>query len=174
MSQRGLGRFRRRFTFAKGAGVTEVRPRGPNNGRPRDRRGPQPHVAPKAGEVAELSIKELGNFEYDQTRGGNIPADVMGMSGGQDPSSRIYDADGSSGEYHAVCPGVEPGDMLPRPGSADSTHDCLRLPQGGKTIGYCPDEIIIEGNLKVEEKKDDGYLVSIFSLGVTSVKPAPK
>ena len=37
-----------------------------------------------------------------------------------------------------------------------------------------PDELVIEGKLKVEEKKDDGYIVSLFELEVSSVKPAPK
>src|SRR5436190_21651414 len=36
----------------------------------------KPLTPPKSGEALELSIKELGNFEYDQEKGGNIPADV--------------------------------------------------------------------------------------------------
>jgi hypothetical protein len=44
----------------------------------------------------------------------------------------------------------------------------------GKAVGYFPDELVVEGKLKVEEKKDDGYVVSLFELEVTSVKPAPK
>jgi hypothetical protein len=44
----------------------------------------------------------------------------------------------------------------------------------GKAVSYYQDEIIVEGNLKVEEKKDDGFIVSIFELECTSVKPAPK
>ena len=31
----------------------------------------------------------------------------------------------------------------------------------------CPDEIIVEGTLKVQEKKDDGYIVSIFEMDVS-------
>src|SRR5438067_5113798 len=31
----------------------------------------KPHPAPKPGEVINLTIKELGNFEYDAERGGN-------------------------------------------------------------------------------------------------------
>ena len=37
--------------------------------------------APRHGEVLELAIKDLGNFEYDQEHGGNIPADVKGLNG---------------------------------------------------------------------------------------------
>ena len=44
----------------------------------------------------------------------------------------------------------------------------------GKAVSYFPDEIIVEGKLTVEEKKDDGYIVSIFEMETSSVKPAPK
>jgi len=44
----------------------------------------------------------------------------------------------------------------------------------GNAVGYCPDEIMVEGTLKVGEKIDDGYIVSIFEVAVKSVKPAPK
>ncbi len=44
----------------------------------------------------------------------------------------------------------------------------------GKAVAYSPDEIVVEGKLNVEEKKDDGYIVSLFDLAVTSVKMAPK
>ena len=41
-------------------------------------------------------------------------------------------------------------------------------------MSYYPDEIIVEGTLKVEEKKEDGFIVSIFEMDVNSVKPAGK
>jgi hypothetical protein len=44
----------------------------------------------------------------------------------------------------------------------------------GKAVGYSPDEIVVEGKLNVEEKKDDGYIISIFEVTVSSVKAAPK
>src|SRR5437762_6919468 len=40
-----------------------------------------PHPVPKSGEVVDLAIKELGNFEFDAEHGGNIPADVKRMTG---------------------------------------------------------------------------------------------
>jgi hypothetical protein len=43
----------------------------------------------------------------------------------------------------------------------------------GKAVSYCPDEIFVEGDLKVDEKRDDGYVVSIFELTAKSVKPVP-
>jgi hypothetical protein len=44
----------------------------------------------------------------------------------------------------------------------------------GKSVSYYPDEIVCEGTLKVDEKKDDGYIVSVFEMDVQSVKPAAK
>jgi hypothetical protein len=44
----------------------------------------------------------------------------------------------------------------------------------GKAVSYFPEQIVVEGKLNVEEKKDDGFIVSIFQVDVTSVKPAPK
>jgi hypothetical protein len=41
-------------------------------------------------------------------------------------------------------------------------------------VSYYPDEIVVEGTLKVDEKRDDGYIVSIFEIDAKSVKPAPK
>src|SRR5205823_1959203 len=41
----------------------------------------KPHPAPKAGETIGLTIKELGNFEYDADKGGNIPEAVKALSG---------------------------------------------------------------------------------------------
>jgi hypothetical protein len=42
----------------------------------------------------------------------------------------------------------------------------------GKAVSYYPDEIVVEGKLKVEEKKDEGFIISIFEMEVGSVKPA--
>ncbi|MGH7178876.1 MAG: DUF3299 domain-containing protein, partial [Tepidisphaeraceae bacterium] len=41
----------------------------------------KPHRAPRPGEVLELEIRDLGNFEYDADHGGNIPQDVQRLSG---------------------------------------------------------------------------------------------
>ncbi len=43
----------------------------------------------------------------------------------------------------------------------------------GKAVSFA-DEITVEGKLKVDEKKDDGFIVSIFEMDIASVKPAPK
>ena len=44
----------------------------------------------------------------------------------------------------------------------------------GKAVSYYPDEICVDGTLKVDEKKEDGYIVSIFEVECSSVKPIAK
>ena len=44
----------------------------------------------------------------------------------------------------------------------------------GKAVSYYPEQIVVEGKLSVQEKKDDGFIISIFEVAVSSVKPAPK
>ena len=39
------------------------------------------HQPPPAGQVLDIEIRDLGNFDYDQDRGGNIPEDVKRLSG---------------------------------------------------------------------------------------------
>ena len=133
----------------------------------------KPHAAPKPGEVLEMAIKDLGNFEYDQEHGGNIPTDVRKLNGAtirlrgfmipMDQAENITQF-ALVPSLFACCFGQPP----------QIQHTIVVDCPKGKAVGYCPDEIIVEGKLKVEEKKDDGYIVSIFGLDVQSVKPAPK
>jgi hypothetical protein len=132
----------------------------------------KPHTVPKPDETLEITIRDLGNFEFDPELG-NIPADVKKLSGAK---VRFR------------------GFMLPLDQAANITQfalvpslfDCCfgQPPQiqhtivantlKGKTVGYSPDEIMVEGTLKVEEIKSDGYVVGIFAVEVTSVKQAPQ
>ncbi len=133
----------------------------------------KPHPAPKPGEVVEMTIKELGNFEYDQEHGGNIPADVKRLDGSQirlrgfmipmDQAENITQF-ALVPSLFSCCFGQPP----------QIQHTIVVNCPKGKAVGYCPDEILVEGTLRVAEKKDDGYIISIFEMAVTSVKPAPK
>ncbi len=133
----------------------------------------KPHPAAKPGETVEMTIKELGNFDFDQDHGGNIPADVKAMSGEKlrlrgfmipmDQAENITQF-ALVPSLFACCFGQPP----------QIQHTIVVNCPKGKAVGYCPDEIIVEGKLNVEEKKDDGYIVSIFQIETSSVKPAPK
>lgn len=133
----------------------------------------KPHKTPKAGEVLDLLIKDLGNFEYNQEHGGNIPADVKALTGSKlrlhgfmipmDQAENITQF-ALVPSLFACCYGQPP----------QIQHTIVVTCPKGKAVGYCPDEIVVEGTLKVQEKKDDGYIVSIFDMDVSSVKPAAK
>jgi hypothetical protein len=133
----------------------------------------KPHAAPKPGQVLEMSIKELGNFEYDQEKGGSVPDDVKRLSGSMirlrgfmipmDQAENITQF-ALVPSLFACCFGQPP----------QVQHTVVVNCPKGKAVSYCPDEIVVEGKLNVQEKKDDGYVVSIFEVTVTSVKPAPR
>jgi hypothetical protein len=133
----------------------------------------KPIPTPKAGQVTDLLIKDLGNFDYDIEKGGNIPADIKALSGTKF-RTRGYmiplDQAESITEFalvpslFACCFGQPP----------QIQHTLVVHCPKGKAVSYFPDEISVEGTLKVEEKKDDGYIISIFEIDASSVKPAPK
>jgi hypothetical protein len=133
----------------------------------------KPHAAVKAGETLELSIKELGNFDYDQDKGGNIPADVKQLAGStvrlrgymipMDQADNITKF-ALVPDLFACCFGQPP----------QIQHMVVANCPSGKAVSYSPDEILVEGKLNVDEKKDDGYIISIFEVTVSSVKAAPR
>lgn len=133
----------------------------------------KPIPAPKPGQVTDLLIKDLGNFDYDIEKGGNIPADIKALNGTKF-RTRGYmiplDQAESISEFalvpslFACCFGQPP----------QIQHTLVVHCPKGKAVSYFADEISVEGTLKVEEKKDDGYIISIFEISASSVKPAPK
>jgi hypothetical protein len=133
----------------------------------------KPHPAPKSGEVLEMAIKELGNFEYNQETGGNIPADVKALTGStirlrgymipMDQAENITQF-ALVPSLFACCFGQPP----------QIQHTIVVNCPKGKAVTYFPDEILVEGKLTVQEKKDDGYVVSLFEIEAGSVKAAPK
>ena len=131
------------------------------------------HAAPKEGEVLTIGIKELGNFDYDADKGGNIPDDVKKLAGSKIRVTGFMipldQADNISNfslvpSLFACCFGQPP----------QIQHQIVVHTPKGKSVSYYPDEIVCEGTLKVDEKKDDGYIVSVFEMDVQSVKPAAK
>ena len=131
------------------------------------------HKKPKDGEVYALGIQELGNFDYDQEKGGNIPKDVLALTG---TTVRLHgfmipldQADKIKQfvlvpDLFACCFGQPP----------QVQHGVIVNCPEGKAVSYYPEQIVVEGKLKVEEKKDDGFIISIFEIACNSVKPAPK
>ncbi len=132
-----------------------------------------PHPPVKDGEVVEMAIKDLGNFEYDPDNGSPIPDDVKALNG-KTIRLRGYmipmDQAENISKFALVpslfncCFGQPP----------QIQHTIVVTCPKGKAVNYYPDEIIVQGKLTVDVVKDDGFIVGIFALETSSVKPAPK
>ena len=133
----------------------------------------KPHPAPKTGAVYEVDIQTLGNFDYDQEKGGNVPEDIRKLGGAvvrlkgymipMDQAENITQF-ALVPSLFACCFGQPP----------QIQHTVVVNCPKGKAVGYTADEIVVEGTLKVQEKKDDGYIISLFEMEVASVKVAPR
>jgi hypothetical protein len=131
------------------------------------------HGTPTAGQTVEMPIKELGNFDYDSTNGGNIPADVNRMEGCHFKTNGYMiplDQAESISEFalvpslFACCFGQPP----------QIQHTIIVTCPKSKAVSYFPDELVVEGTLHVKEVKDGGFIVSIFQMDASSVKAAPQ
>jgi hypothetical protein len=131
------------------------------------------HPAPTPGDVIELPIKELGNFDYDAAVGGGIPDDVKRMDGCHFRTSGYMiplDQAESISEFalvpslFACCFGQPP----------QIQHTIIVHCPKSKAVSYFPDELTVEGTLHVKEDRDGGFIVSIFQLDATSVRAAPQ
>jgi hypothetical protein len=131
------------------------------------------HDAPKAGDVVEMPIKELGNFDYDPNVGGGIPDDVTRMDGCHFRTKGYMiplDQAESISEFalvpslFACCFGQPP----------QIQHTIVVHCPPAKAISYFPDELVVEGTLHVKEIRDSGFIVSVFEMDATSVKAAPQ
>ncbi len=133
----------------------------------------KPHEPPKEGQVLDMRIKDLGNFDYDADKGGGIPQDVVRLSGHairlrgfmipMDQATNISQF-ALVPDLFACCFGQPP----------QIQHTIVVNCPKGKAVSYYPDEIIVEGTLKVAEKRDEGFVVSLFEVEVSSVKPSAK
>ncbi len=131
----------------------------------------KPIPAPVDGKIADFeNIRDLGNFEYDPENGGGIPLDVQAMSehvirirGYMIPMDQAENITTFAlvPSLFACCFGQPP----------QIQHTIVVRTPKGKAVGYYPDEIIVEGKLKVEEKKEDGFVISVFEMSANSVKP---
>jgi hypothetical protein len=133
----------------------------------------KPHAKPVEKTTYELSIKELGNFDYDQTAGGNVPEDVKSLSGSKlRVNGYMIPMDQAEAvssfalvpDLFACCFGQPP----------QIQHIIIARTPPGRSIAYYPDEIVVEGTLIVDEKKEDGFIISVFEMDVSAVRPAAK
>jgi hypothetical protein len=130
------------------------------------------HAAPVPGKTLDLAIKELGNFDYDAEKGGKIPDDVKRLSGSKvrlrgfmmpiDQLDKITKF-ALVPSLFGCCYGAPP----------QIQHVIIVTCPSGTQADLTSDEVIVEGTLNVQERKDDGYVVSLFDLAAASLKAAP-
>ena len=129
-----------------------------------------PHKAVPAGTVAEVSIKEMGNFEFDPTKDADVPADVKLLEGAKvklngymwpmNQSDKITEF-ALVPSLTSCCFGAPPGVQ----------HVVTCRAPGGKSVDFSVDEIYVEGIVHVRVKRENDYTSSIFEVDVTSVRP---
>lgn len=132
------------------------------------------HPATQPGELIELSLKELGNIDYDPAMGGGIPDDVKAMSGVKVRLTgyMVLMDQAENITHFAIVPSLFCNCGFCSAPQMQQTSD-VTVPKG-KVVQYFPDPVTVEGTLHVREQKEDGFIVSIFDVEATSVKPAAK
>jgi hypothetical protein len=130
-----------------------------------------PHAPPVPGQVLTMSIKELANFEFDPNGNSPIPADVKALDGAKfrlrgfmipmNQAEQITD--------FSLVPSLV-GCCFGQPPGVQHTITCRTLK--GTAIDYTVDEIMVEGTLKLDVKRDEGYAYNVFDLEVSGAKPA--
>src|SRR5437588_464236 len=130
----------------------------------------QPHPPPSPGHASEMTIDELGNFRYDPEKGG-LPDDVRRLDGAtvrlkgyMIPTNQAEDI-----RQFAMTPSL----VVCRFCQPPQIHQMVVVNcPPGKAVSYFGEPISVEGKLKVKERREDGYVVSIFELDATSIRAA--
>lgn len=130
------------------------------------------HTRPAGDQTAVMSIKELGNFDYDPDKGG-LPEDVKKLNGIKIRLTgfMIPAAQADKVTHFSLVPSLF-SCCYGRPPQVQHTIN-VNCPKG-QSVTYSPDQIVVEGKLTVAEKKDDGYVVGIFQVDPSSITAAKK
>ena len=128
-----------------------------------------PHPVPQPGVIPELAIKELGNFPYDDEKGG-VPPDVAALDGTQIRLSGY------------MLPAFQTDQIKQFTLVSDVYECCFGQPPGvehminvvlpeGKAVPFTYGEIQVTGTLWITEERRDGYVINLFTIrDVTSVR----
>ncbi len=129
-----------------------------------------PHARPKYGDVLVMSIKEMGNFEFDPAVDADVPADVhlldgahVKLSGYMIPLTQAVKVD-----KFALVPNLAGCCTFESVPGVQHTVTCTVA--RNQAMDYLLDELEVEGVLHVRVAREDGYTNSIFELDVTGAK----
>ena len=128
-----------------------------------------PHARPAGGAVTTFeTIQDLGNFDYDPDTGG-LPDDVLALDGATVRLSGFMIPLTQAGQVtqfalvpslFACCFGQPP----------QLQHTVVVDCPAGKSVPYYPDQITVQGTIHVGEKREDGYVISLYEMDADSVK----
>lgn len=131
------------------------------------------HRKPPDGQVLELSLAELGNFEFDELRDTSLPEDVVSLSGSLFRTTGYMiplDQVGKVTRFLLVndlmscCFGQVP----------KLQHVMYVTLPPGRWVEPTNERLLVEGTLTVEIRKQDGYVTGLFEMTPTSIKYAPQ
>jgi hypothetical protein len=128
-----------------------------------------PHKRPADGQVFDISIRGLGNFDYETEAGEVIPPDVRQLDGTKIRLRGFIVPTNQSVRLtqFALVPSLF-NCCFGQPPQIE--HTVMVTCADGLTVDLTANEVVVEGTLKVAEVKDDGYVVSIFNVRATQVK----
>jgi hypothetical protein len=121
------------------------------------------HPATQPGQVLEISLAELGNFDFDpEDKDAKLPDDVKALTGvtvklhgfmvPMDQADQI--------SKFALIPTFKIDSFHPIPIQQTIVVTC----PPGKPFNYCGDEIIVQGKLAAAIMQEDGFVIAIFAV----------
>ena len=128
-----------------------------------------PHLPPTPGETRDLAIKALGNFEFDPNKDTQVPADVAALDGAhlRLTGFMIPLTQAEKLSDFALVPSLV-SCCFGQPPGVQHIITCRTPPKKG--VDFAVDELVVEGVLHVNVRREDNYTNSIFEMEVSSVK----
>lgn len=131
------------------------------------------HAPPRPGEIREMTIQELGNFDYNPDASDPIPADVRRLDGMR---VRLRGFMISIDETEKISRFA----FVPTLGSCcygqppALQHIIVVNCSKGHEVELHGEMMVLEGALQVKETKVEGYVVSLFQVSCDKLRPAPE
>ncbi|HEY0009962.1 MAG TPA: DUF3299 domain-containing protein [Tepidisphaeraceae bacterium] len=163
----------RQLASMKSKGIpTATQPAAADHMAPSADAGPRkPHQKPADGQLLELSLLELGNFEFNEALDAPLPSDVQALSGSRVKLSGQMLSLDQTGKINRF---ILVNDLLSCCfGGTPKLQQIVyvQLPKD-KWMEQTAARISIEGKLTVRVRKEDGYVVSLFEVEPSSIKLA--
>jgi hypothetical protein len=132
----------------------------------------KPHPPMKPGEVRQLDIRELGNFDFDPDGTDAIPDDVVRLNGARLRLTgfMVLMDDAQRVSQFTLVPSLG-SCCFGQPPTLQHTVTVQCSP--GKSVQFTTLPLVVEGTLRVAVTKEEGYVVNLFTLTGATAKRAP-